>query len=113
MATKPQAEKLAIDGREVSITNPGKVLFPDAGHTKMDLVRYYLAVAEGALRGAGGRPNAPRNWCHATGPPSLLRKAMARKPSHLGSKRKPPAVGISATSLASIGSMGGLTTYQS
>src|SRR5215217_1576568 len=57
MATKTQAETLAIDGREVSISNPGKVLFPDAGHTKLDLVRYYLAVAEGALRGAGGRPN--------------------------------------------------------
>ena len=44
-------------GREVSISNPGKVLFPEAGHTKIDLVRYYLAVADGALRGAGGRPN--------------------------------------------------------
>ena len=44
-------------GREVPITHPAKVLFPDAGHTKLDLVRYYLAVAEGALRGSGGRPN--------------------------------------------------------
>ena len=33
------------------------MLFPDAGYTKLDLVRYYLAVADGALRGAGGRPN--------------------------------------------------------
>jgi DNA primase len=33
------------------------VLFPKPGYTKLDLVRYYLAVAEGALRGAGGRPN--------------------------------------------------------
>jgi DNA ligase D-like protein (predicted polymerase) len=41
----------------VKVTNPDKVLFPDAGHTKRDLVDYYLAVAEGALRGAGGRPN--------------------------------------------------------
>jgi DNA ligase D-like protein (predicted polymerase) len=39
------------------VSNAGKVLFPDTGHTKLDLVRYYLAVAEGALRGAGGRPN--------------------------------------------------------
>jgi len=46
-----------VSGREVSVSNPHKVLFPDAGHTKLDLVRYYLAVAEGALRGAGGRPN--------------------------------------------------------
>jgi DNA ligase D-like protein (predicted polymerase) len=54
---KPERELLTIDGREVSISNPNKVLFPEAGYTKLDLVRYYLAVAEGALRGAGGRPN--------------------------------------------------------
>ena len=41
----------------MKITNPDKVLFPEPGHTKRDLVEYYLAVAEGALRGAGGRPN--------------------------------------------------------
>lgn len=46
-----------MDGIEVPITNPGKVLFPKPGITKLDLVRYYLAVAEGALRGSGGRPN--------------------------------------------------------
>jgi DNA ligase D len=53
----PAPELLRVSGREVSVSNPHKVLFPDAGHTKLDLVRYYLAVAEGALRGAGGRPN--------------------------------------------------------
>jgi bifunctional non-homologous end joining protein LigD len=52
-----ESEKLVVGGRDVSISNPHKVLFPQAGHTKLDLVRYYLAVAEGALRGAGGRPN--------------------------------------------------------
>jgi bifunctional non-homologous end joining protein LigD len=50
------AEVVLVAGREVAVSNPGKVLFPKAGHTKLDLVRYYLAVAEGALRGAGGRP---------------------------------------------------------
>ena len=48
---------LEIAGREVAITNPGKVYFPEAGITKLEVARYYLAVAEGALRGAGGRPN--------------------------------------------------------
>jgi bifunctional non-homologous end joining protein LigD len=48
---------LVVAEREISISNPGKVLFPRAGHTKLDLARYYIAVAEGALRGAGGRPN--------------------------------------------------------
>jgi DNA ligase D len=47
---------ILVAGREVAVSNPAKVLFPKAGHTKLDLVRYYLAVAEGALRGAGGRP---------------------------------------------------------
>ena len=50
-------ELLVVDGREITISNPDKVLYPEPGHTKLDLARYYLAVAEGALRGAGGRPN--------------------------------------------------------
>jgi DNA ligase D-like protein (predicted polymerase) len=57
MPKQSPAEILAIDGREVTVSNPGKVLFPKPKHTKLDVVRYYLAVAEGALRGAGGRPN--------------------------------------------------------
>ncbi len=46
-----------VAGRRVAISHPGKVLFPKHAYTKLDLVGYYLAVAEGALRGAGGRPN--------------------------------------------------------
>ena len=56
-AKKPEPVVLEVAGREVTVTNPGKVYFPEAGITKLDVVRYYLAVAEGALRGAGGRPN--------------------------------------------------------
>lgn len=48
---------LEVDGREIVVSNPDKVLFPDARYTKLDLVQYHVAVAEGALRGAGGRPN--------------------------------------------------------
>jgi len=43
-------------GRDVVITNPEKVFFPKAGYTKLDLAKYYLSVAEGALRGIAGRP---------------------------------------------------------
>jgi bifunctional non-homologous end joining protein LigD len=57
MPSKIERELIEVGGREVSISNPRKVLFPDAGITKLDLVHYYLAVADGALRGAGGRPN--------------------------------------------------------
>jgi bifunctional non-homologous end joining protein LigD len=50
-------ELLVVEGREITISNPRKVLFPDTGYTKLDVVQYYLAVADGALRAAGGRPN--------------------------------------------------------
>jgi bifunctional non-homologous end joining protein LigD len=51
-----KSELLSVAGREVTITNPDKLVFPAHGHTKLDLVRYYLAVADGALRGVAGRP---------------------------------------------------------
>ena len=50
-------ETISVDDRDVIVTNPDKVLFPKSRHTKLDVVRYYLSVAEGALRGSGGRPN--------------------------------------------------------
>ena len=53
---KTQQVVLELAGREVTITNPDKMVFASAGHTKLDLVRYYLAVADGALRGVAGRP---------------------------------------------------------
>ena len=59
MATsRPEPPEIVRVGtREVAISHPDKVLFPAIGATKRDLVHYYLGVAEGALRGAGGRPN--------------------------------------------------------
>jgi bifunctional non-homologous end joining protein LigD len=55
-------ELLQIGDREVSISNPDKVYFPDAGYTKLDLVTYYLAVGEGALRGVRSRPMALKRF---------------------------------------------------
>ena len=57
MASHGERVLLDVGGREVAVSNPDKVYFPEAGITKLEVVRYYLAVAEGALRGAGGRPN--------------------------------------------------------
>ena len=56
MPKASEREVIVVAGREVPVTNPRKVLFPEGGYTKLDLVRYYLAVAPGALRAAGGRP---------------------------------------------------------
>jgi bifunctional non-homologous end joining protein LigD len=55
MATVDRVQ-LELEGSVLSVSHPDKVLFPQAGITKLDLVQYYVAVAEGALRGAGGRP---------------------------------------------------------
>jgi len=54
---KQQPAVIEAAGIEVTITNPDKVMFAQAGHTKLDIASYYLSVAEGALRGAGDRPN--------------------------------------------------------
>jgi len=55
-------EVLHVAGRDVTISNPDKVYFPAAGHRKIDLVSYYLAVADGALRGVSGRPMALKRF---------------------------------------------------
>src|SRR5213075_235311 len=55
-------EILRVGDREVPVSNPDKVFFPEAGHTKLDLVRYYVAVADGALRGVDGRPMALKRY---------------------------------------------------
>src|ERR1700742_3732680 len=51
---------LDVGGRQVEVTHPDKVIFPErdgrAGHTNLELIQYYLAVADGALRGVAGRP---------------------------------------------------------
>jgi bifunctional non-homologous end joining protein LigD len=58
-SVSPAARKdttLEIDGTEVRISSPDKIVFPQIGLTKLEVVQYFLAVAPGALRGAGGRP---------------------------------------------------------
>src|SRR6187431_2744964 len=59
---RAESETLTLDGHEVTITNPGKVFFADAGITKLDLVRYYLAVADGAILGVRDRPMALKRF---------------------------------------------------
>ena len=74
-------EVLEIAGREVTITNPDKVFYPRTGHTKMDLVRYYLAVAEGALRGVSGRPMALKRFVNgAEGEAFFQKRAPESRP---------------------------------
>jgi bifunctional non-homologous end joining protein LigD len=74
-------EVLEVAGREVTVTNPDKVFFPQAGVTKLDLVRYYLATADGALRGVAGRPMALKRFVNgAEGEAFFQKRAPASRP---------------------------------
>ncbi len=80
----PQPELLQIGGHEVTITNPDKVFFVEAGVSKMDLVNYYLAVADGALRGVRGRPMALKRFVNgATGEAFFQKRAPENRPEWL------------------------------
>ena len=74
-------EVLEVAGRTVTISNPDKVFFPKSGYTKLDLVRYYVAVAEGALRGVGGRPMALKRFVNgAEGEAFFQKRAPTSRP---------------------------------
>jgi DNA ligase D-like protein (predicted polymerase) len=73
---------IEVAGREVTVSNPQKVYFPGTGHTKLDLVRYYLAVADGALRGVAGRPMALKRFVNgAEEEPFFQKRAPSSRPS--------------------------------
>ncbi len=65
---------LDIDGRAITVTSPAKVFFRERGETKLDLVRYYLAVAEPFLRAAGGRPTLMQRFPNGAEGTSFFQK---------------------------------------
>src|SRR5712691_1869786 len=78
---KAQQTILEAAGREVVITNPDKVYFPRAGHTKLELARYYAAVAEGALRGIAARPIVLKRYVNgAESEPFFQKRAPEQHP---------------------------------
>src|SRR5437867_11651038 len=78
---KAREAVLEAAGREVVITNPDKTFFPQAGYTKLDLARYYAAVAEGALRGIADRPIVLKRYVDgAEGEPFFQKRAPEARP---------------------------------
>src|SRR3989442_5027675 len=78
---KAREAVLEVAGREVVITIPDKTFFPQTGHTKLDLARYYTAVAEGALRGMVGRPIVLKRYVDgAAGEPFFQKRAPEQRP---------------------------------
>ena len=70
---------LEVAGREVAISNPGKVFFPRTGHTKLDLIRYYLAVSDGALGGVRDRPMALKRFVNGAESEAFFQKRAPEK----------------------------------
>ncbi|HEX3822546.1 MAG TPA: non-homologous end-joining DNA ligase [Candidatus Sulfotelmatobacter sp.] len=84
MAKEPASEVLSIDGREVRITNPGKLYFSEAKISKLDLVRYYLSVAPGALAGIRDRPIVLKRFVNgAEGEAFYQKRAPEQRPDWL------------------------------
>jgi bifunctional non-homologous end joining protein LigD len=85
VAKDEDAEVLAIEGREVRITHPDKLYFSrQTKLTKLELVRYYLAVAPGALVGIRDRPIVLKRFVDgAEGQPFYQKRAPDKRPSWL------------------------------
>jgi DNA ligase D-like protein (predicted polymerase) len=81
MAKATEAEVLTISGREVRVSNPEKLYFPAAGITKLEMVRYYMEVGEGALRGVFNRPIVLKRYVHgAEGEFFFQKRAPEKRP---------------------------------
>ena len=73
-----EVEVVEAAGREVRITSPGKVFFPQRGETKLDLVRYYLAIAEPLMVAMGGRPVLMQRFPEGAGGPNFFQKRVPK-----------------------------------
>jgi len=74
-------EIVEVAGRSVPVSHPDKVYFPRTGHTKLDVIRYYLSVADGALRGVARRPMVLKRYVNgAEGEPFFQKRAPSSRP---------------------------------
>ena len=78
MAEEREKLVVPIDGRDVSISHPDKLLFPERGETKLDLIRYYEAVREPLLATMGGRPVMLQRFPSGAGGPSFFQKRVPK-----------------------------------
>ncbi len=90
-------QSLDVDGRTVTVTHPDKVVFGDLGVTKIDLIDYYLAVADGALRGVANRPMILKRFVKGIAEEAVFQKrAPAKRPDWVSVAELEYASGTSA-----------------
>ena len=68
-----------VDGEEVRITSPDRVVFPDRGWTKLDVVEHFLGCADGAIRGIYGRPTMLKRYMKGVGEDPVYQKRADEK----------------------------------
>jgi bifunctional non-homologous end joining protein LigD len=73
-----EAIEIETAGRKVRLSNPSKVFFPDAGHTKLDVARYYVAVGEAALRHVRERPTTMKRFVDGAGGDFFFQKRVPK-----------------------------------
>jgi DNA ligase D-like protein (predicted polymerase) len=85
MAKKQAAEVLSVSGREVQVTNPDKLYFSrDVKLTKLQVVQYYMSIADGAVRGTRDRPNMLKRFVNgAEKEPFYQKRAPDNRPEWL------------------------------
>ena len=83
MGKEPASEVLSLDGREVRVTNPDKLYFSSQLRiSKLDVVRYYLSLAGGALAGIRDRPIVLKRFVNgAEGEAFYQKRAPAQRPT--------------------------------
>ena len=97
------AVEVEVDGIAVRVSNPDKVFFPTRGETKLDLVNYYLAVGEGALRGVFERPTVLKRFPDgALGEPFFQKRVPEKRPEWLETVRVTFPSGRSADELCPV-----------
>src|SRR6218665_3054513 len=70
---------LEVSGHEVAVTHPDKLIFPQPGVTKVDLINYYLAVADGAVRGVQDRPMILKRFVKGIDTEAIFQKRAPEK----------------------------------
>ena len=83
MAAHRSTVSRRIDGEEIVITSPDKIMFPDYGWTKLDLVEHYLTCVDGALAGVFGRPTMLKRFPRGVGEKPFYQK---RAPKSAGER---------------------------
>ncbi|HST56552.1 MAG TPA: DNA polymerase domain-containing protein [Solirubrobacteraceae bacterium] len=53
---------LEVAGQELRVSSPSKIFFPDHGHTKLDLARYYIETEQAVVRHLHDRPTVMKRW---------------------------------------------------